>query len=132
VEILTRAWADRQAVSIHYWAADRAQPQERVIEPYFLEVSRFERLVTYWRMIVSAMRCERSKLKRIQHAELLPNITLFPMTLDPYTWLQSSWASCREMVEFSSASARKSRDECRKAVWHHSQQLEPLSTAAAC
>jgi len=128
VEILTRAWADRQAVSIHYWAADRAQPQERVIEPYFLEVSRFEpaSYVLAHDRLRNALRT--FKVERIQHAELLPEHYAIPDDFDPYTWLQSSWGiMAEEMVEVQLRFSPQVARRVQESVWHHSQQLEPLS-----
>lgn len=124
LEILTRAWADRRAVLIRYWAADRAKPQERVIEPYFLEVSRFEpaSYVLAHDQLRNALRT--FKVERIQKASLLDEHYAIPEDFDPYAWLQSSWGIMAEeevevRLRFSPQVARR----VQESVWHHSQQL---------
>jgi proteasome accessory factor B len=125
VETLTRAWADRRAVAIYYWAADRDQPQQRVIEPYFLEVSRFEpaSYVLAHDRLRNALRT--FKVERIQRTELLPEHYTIPADFNPYTWLQSSWGIMTEeevevQLKFSAHAARR----VQESVWHHSQRLE--------
>ncbi len=125
VETLTRAWADRRALEIHYWAADRDKPQLRVIEPYFLEVSRFEpaSYVLAHDRLRNALRT--FKVERIQRAELLPEHYTIPPDFDPYTWLQSSWGIMAEeevevRLRFSPLVTRR----VQESVWHHSQRLE--------
>jgi predicted DNA-binding transcriptional regulator YafY len=127
VETLTRAWADRRVARIEYWAADRARPQERVIEPYFLEVSRFEpaTYVLAYDQLRSALRT--FKVERIQRAELLPEHYTIPADFDPYIWLQSSWGimageEVRVRLRFTANVVRR----IQESVWHHSQQLTPL------
>lgn len=127
VETLTRAWADRRAVEIVYWAADRARPDERVIEPYFLEVSRFEpaSYVLAHDRLRNALRT--FKVERIQRAELLLDQYTIPADFDPYKWLQSSWGIMAEdevevRLRFSANIARR----VQESVWHHSQHLDLL------
>lgn len=125
VEILTRAWADRRAVVIEYWAAERATAQERVIEPYFLEVGRFEpaSYVLAHDRLRGALRT--FKVERIQRAELLPEHYIIPDDFDPLKWLQSAWAIMTEeevevRLRFTPQVARR----VQESVWHHSQRLE--------
>jgi proteasome accessory factor B len=125
VETLTRAWADRRAVAIYYWAADRDQPEQRVIEPYFLEVSRFEpaSYVLAHDRLRNALRT--FKVERIQRTELLAEHYTIPADFNPYTWLQSSWGIMTEeevevQLKFSAHAARR----VQESVWHHSQRLE--------
>lgn len=125
IETLTRAWADRRVVSIQYWAADRAQPQQRVIEPYFLEVSRFEpaSYVLAHDRLRNALRT--FKVERIQRAELLQEHYTIPDDFDPYAWLQSSWGIMAEeevevRLRFSPHVARR----VQETIWHHSQRLD--------
>ncbi len=127
VEMLTRAWADRRAVSIRYWAADRAEPQERVIEPYFLEVSRFEpaSYVLAHDRLRNALRT--FKVERIQQAELLTEHYIIPDDFDPYTWLQSSWGiMAEEEVEVRLRFSAQVTRRVQESVWHHSQRLDSL------
>ncbi len=132
METLTRAWADRQVVAIHYWAADRAQPQQRVIEPYFLEVSRFEpaSYVLAHDRLRNAVRT--FKVERVQRAELLPEHYTIPADFNPYSWLQSSWGIMAEdevevRLRFSPQVTRR----VQESVWHHSQRLEPQPDGGA-
>lgn len=128
LETLTRAWADRRAVQIEYWAAERERPELRVIEPYFLEVGRFEpaSYVLAHDRLRDALRT--FKLERIQRTELLPEQYEIPDDFDPYAWLQSSWAIMAEeevevRLRFSAHVARR----VQESVWHHSQRLEQLA-----
>ena len=127
LETLTRAWADRRLVRISYWAADRPEPQERVIAPYFLEVSRSEpaSYVVAHDRLRDALRT--FKVERIQTAELLPDHYVIPEDFDVYKWLESSWGIMTEdevevRLRFTPAITRR----VRESVWHHSQQLEDL------
>lgn len=127
LETLTRAWANRQWVRIQYWAADRPEPQERVIAPYFLEVSRSEpaSYVVAHDRLRSALRT--FKVERIQAAELLHEHYVIPENFDAYKWLESSWGIITEdevevRLRFTPAAARR----VRESVWHHSQKLQDL------
>lgn len=127
VEMLTRAWADRRAVTIRYWAADRAEPQERVIEPYFLEVSRFEpaSYVLAHDRLRDALRT--FKVERIQQADLLSDHYTIPDDFDPYKWLQASWGiMAEEEVEVRLRFSPQVSRRVQESVWHHSQRLEEL------
>lgn len=128
VETLTRAWADRRIVSIQYWAADRATPEERVIAPYFLEVARFESAsyVLAYDQLRQALRT--FKVERIQRAELLPEHYAIPDDFDPYAWLRSSWGiMAEEEVEVRLRFAPPAARRVQESVWHHSQQIERLA-----
>jgi proteasome accessory factor B len=125
VEVLTRAWADRRIVALQYLAPDRDVPQERIIAPYFLEVSRFEpaSYVLAHDRLRNALRT--FKIERIQSAELLDEHYIIPEDFDPYVWLQSSWGIMAEeevevRLRFNANAARR----VQESVWHHSQQLE--------
>ncbi len=127
LETLTRAWADRQLARISYWAADRPEPQERVIAPYFLEVARSEpaSYVVAYDQLRNALRT--FKIERIQEAELLPEHYSIPEDFDVYKWLESSWGIIADdevevRLRFSPAVARR----IHESVWHHSQRLEDL------
>ena len=127
LETLTRAWADRRLVRIRYWAADRPEAQERVIAPYFLEVSRSEpaSYVVAHDQLRNALRT--FKVERIQAAELLDEHYVIPEDFDIYKWLESSWGIMAEdevevRLRFTPAVGRR----VRESVWHHSQQLADL------
>lgn len=127
LETLTRAWADRQLVRISYWASDRPTAQERIIAPYFLEVSRSEpaAYVVAHDRLRDAIRT--FKVERIQSAELLPERYEIPEDFDVYKWLESSWGIINEdeveiRLRFTPAISRR----VSESVWHHSQILEEL------
>ncbi len=127
LEILTRAWADRRLVRIQYWAADRPEPQERIIAPYFLEVSRSEpaSYVVAHDRLRDALRT--FKVERIQEAELLPDHYVIPEDFDVYKWLEPSWGIMAEdevevRLRFTPAVSRR----VHESVWHHSQTLADL------
>ena len=127
LETLTRAWADRRLVRIQYWASDRPDAQERVIAPYFLEVSRWEpaSYVVAHDQLRDAVRT--FKVERIQAAELLADPYVIPEDFDVYKWLESSWGIIAEdevevRLRFAASVARR----VRESVWHHSQTLTDL------
>jgi predicted DNA-binding transcriptional regulator YafY len=127
LETLTRAWADRRLVRIQYWAADRPDAQERVIAPYFLEVSRSEpaSYVVAHDQLRDALRT--FKIERIQNAELLDEEYVIPPNFDVYKWLEASWGIIAEdevevQLRFTAAVTRR----VSESVWHHSQQLQDL------
>jgi proteasome accessory factor B len=126
VEVLTRAWADRRLARIHYRAPNR-ETTERVIEPYFLEVSRSEpaAYVIGFDRLRKAIRT--FKIERIERAELLSEPYVIPPDFDPYRYLAGSWgvmddAAVNVWLRFSSVVAPR----VRESVWHHSQQLNEL------
>lgn len=127
LETLTRGWADRRLVRIRYWAADRPEAQERVIAPYFLEVSRSEP-ATYVLAYDRLRHAQRTfKLERIQSARLLDEEYTIPEDFDPYAWLDASWGIMAEdpvevRLRFSPVVERR----VRESVWHHSQILTDL------
>jgi proteasome accessory factor B len=128
LETLTRAWADRRLVRIQYWASDRPDAQDRVIAPYFLEVSRWEpaSYVVAYDQLRNALRT--FKVERIQAAELLAEHYVIPEDFDAYKWLESSWGIIAEdevevRLQFAASVARR----VRESVWHHSQTLTDLA-----
>ena len=127
LEVLTRAWADRRLVRIRYWAADRPEPQERVIAPYFLEVSRSEpaSYVVAHDQLRDALRT--FKMERIQDAELMDEEYVIPAEFDVYKWLESSWGIMSEdEVEVRLHFAPSVYRRIHESVWHQSQHLEDL------
>lgn len=124
IETLTRAWADRQLVQLRYRAAGRP-PMERVIAPYFLEVSRSEPAA----YVIGFDRLRNDlrtfKIERIEEALLLDEHYSIPPEFDPYQHLGSAWGVINEervLVRLRFAAAAAAR--VRESVWHHSQQLE--------
>lgn len=123
LEVLTRAWADRRLVHLRYRAANR-ELTERVIAPYFLEVSRSEpaSYVIGFDRLRAALRT--FKIERIEQAELLDEHYVIPADFDPYDYLADSWgvmddAQVEVRLRFTAAVAPR----VRESVWHHSQRL---------
>lgn len=123
IETLTRAWADRQVVQLRYRAAGRA-PTERIIEPYFLEVSRSEPAA----YVIGFDRLRNDlrtfKIERIEEAIVLNEHYQIPPEFDPYQHLDSAWGVINDervlvRLRFSAEAASR----VRESVWHHSQQL---------
>jgi len=126
VEVLTRAWADRRLVRIQYRALSR-EITERVIAPYFLEVSRSEpaAYVIGFDQLRQALRT--FKIERIEEAELLDEHYSIPDDFDPYSYLADSWgimddATVLVHLRFSPAVAPR----VRESVWHQSQKIDDL------
>ncbi len=126
LDIVTRAWADRRRVKLHYRAAN-GESTERVICPYFLEVSRSEpaSYVIAHDDLRDALRT--FKLERVITAEVLDSAYAIPEDFDPYAYLASSWGVMDEVevevrLQFSSAVTPR----VKESVWHHSQQLADL------
>jgi predicted DNA-binding transcriptional regulator YafY len=123
VEVLTRAWADRRLVRLQYRAHTR-ELTERVIAPYFMEVSRS----TPAAYVIAHDQLRNSlrtfKIERIEQAELLETTYTIPENFDPYKYLAPAWGVMDEAevevhLRFSAAAAGR----VRESVWHHSQQL---------
>src|SRR5919108_884208 len=90
LDTITRAWADRRRVTIRYRAAS-GELTERVISPYFLEVSRSEpaSYVIAHDDLRGALRT--FKLERVVAAEILDDGYTIPDDFDPYVHLAASW-----------------------------------------
>ncbi len=123
IETLTRAWADRQVVQLRYRATGRA-PTERIIEPYFLEVSRSEPAA----YVIGFDRLRNDlrtfKIERIEAAIVLNEHYQIPPEFDPYQHLDGAWGVINDesvlvRLRFSAEAAPR----VRESVWHHSQQL---------
>lgn len=126
LDTITRAWADRRKVAIRYRAAS-GELTERVICPYFLEVSRSEpaSYVIAYDDLRGALRT--FKLERVADADLLPNVYSIPDDFDPYAHLAAAWGVMDEVevevrLRFSAVVAPR----VRESVWHHSQRLVDL------
>jgi proteasome accessory factor B len=124
LEAITRAWADRRRIAIHYRAISGALT-ERVICPYFLEVSRSEpaSYVIAHDDLRGALRT--FKLERVVAAEILGSSYAIPPDFDPYVYLASAWGVMDEVevevrLRFSPLAALR----VKESVWHHSQRLE--------
>ncbi|HNP72849.1 MAG TPA: WYL domain-containing protein [Kouleothrix sp.] len=123
LDTITRAWADRRKVAIRYRAAS-GELTERVICPYFLEVSRSEpaSYVIAYDDLRAALRT--FKLERVAEASLLESSYAIPDDFDPYAHLAAAWGVMDEVevevrLRFSPAVAPR----VRESVWHHSQEL---------
>jgi proteasome accessory factor B len=124
LDTITRAWADRRKVLIRYRAAS-GELTERVICPYFLEVSRSEpaSYVIAYDDLRSALRT--FKLERVADAQLLDMTYSIPDDFDPYAHLAAAWGVIDEVevevrLHFSPVVAPR----VRESVWHHSQRLD--------
>jgi predicted DNA-binding transcriptional regulator YafY len=126
LETNTRAWADRRQVELRYRAAS-GDVTERIICPYFLEVSRSEpaSYIIAYDELRGALRT--FKLERVVGATTLDQTYTIPDSFDPYTHLASAWgvmddAEVQVRLRFSpSVSAR-----VKESIWHHSQRVDDL------
>lgn len=123
LETITRAWADRRKVRIRYRSAT-GEATERVICPYFLEVSRSEpaAYVIAQDDLRGALRT--FKLERIIDAEAIDAVYSIPETFDPYVHLASAWgimddAEVEVQLRFTPAVAAR----VKESIWHHSQRV---------
>lgn len=123
LDTVTRAWADRRKLALRYRSAS-GELTERVICPYFLEVSRSEpaSYVIAYDDLRGALRT--FKLERVAAAELLDATYSIPEAFDPYAHLASAWGVIDDTevevrLRFTPAAAPR----VRESVWHHSQQL---------
>ncbi|MBC8162426.1 MAG: WYL domain-containing protein [Roseiflexaceae bacterium] len=127
LEAITRAWADKRQVRLHYRSAS-GELTERVVNPYFLEASRSEpaSYVIGHDDLRGAIRT--FKIERVVQADVLEQSYSIPDDFDPYSYLASSWSVMNERevevwLRFSSAVAER----VRESVWHHSQRIENLA-----
>lgn len=128
LEIFTRAWADRRMVRFQYLAAGRAEPEERTVAPYVLEVARSEpaSYVIGFDPLRSALRT--FKLERVLSAEILDEEYVIPADFDPYRMLADSWGIMDEAETFD-VRLRFSplvTHRIKESMWHRSQQLRDL------
>jgi proteasome accessory factor B len=123
LETVTRAWADRRRVAIQYRAAS-GELTERVICPYFLEVSRSEpaSYVIGYDDLRGAIRT--FKLERVVGAELREDTYTIPDDFDPYEFLSSAWGVMDEVeVEIRLRFSPAVTPRVKESVWHHSQRI---------
>lgn len=123
LETITRAWADRRLVRIRYRSAS-GEVTERVVAPYFLEVSRSEpaAYIIGFDRLREALRT--FKIERIEQAELLDECYDIPPEFDPYEYLARSWGIIDdERVEICLRFTANVASRVRESVWHHSQRL---------
>jgi predicted DNA-binding transcriptional regulator YafY len=128
LETLTRAWADRRRIRISYRATGGALTS-RVLDPYFLEVSRSEpaAYVIGYDQLRDAIRT--FKIERISAAELLDETFDLPADFDPYAYLAPAWGIMREEAEvdvvlrFSPTVSPR----VKESMWHHTQQVRDLA-----
>ncbi len=123
LEELTRAWADRKLVKIRYRAPNR-EAGERVIAPYFIEVSRSTpaAYVIAYDQLRQGLRT--FKIERIERAELLDESYIIPASFDPYDYLSRSWGVMDEAeVEVRLRFSLQAANRVRESLWHHTQQL---------
>jgi proteasome accessory factor B len=127
LDTVTRAWADRHKVAIRYRAAS-GELTERVICPYFLEVSRSEpaSYVIAYDDLRAALRT--FKLERVAVAEILDDTYAIPDDFDPYQHLAAAWGVMDEVeVEVRLRFSALAAPRVRESVWHHSQRLEDIA-----
>lgn len=127
LEVITRAWADKRKINMHYRAAS-GKTTERVICPYFLEVSRSEpsSYVIGYDDLRGALRT--FKIERIASAELLDETYTIPDDFDPYVHLAASWSVMDEAeVDVRLRFSPLVTQRVQESVWHHSQKIVDLA-----
>ena len=127
LEAITRAWADRRQVRLHYRSAS-GELTERIVSPYFLEASRSEpaSYVIGHDELRDAIRT--FKIERVVRAELLEATYTIPADFDPYQFLASSWSVMNEReVEVHLRFTPAVAERVRESVWHHSQRIDDLA-----
>jgi proteasome accessory factor B len=123
LDTITRAWADRRKVTIRYRAAS-GDLTERLICPYFLEVSRSEpaSYVIAHDDLRGALRT--FKIERVAAAEISDATYAIPDDFDPYAHLASAWGVMDEVeVEVRLRFSPGVAPRVRESVWHHSQRM---------
>lgn len=124
LEAITRAWADRRLVRLRYRAHGR-ETTERVIAPYFVEVSRSTpaAYVIGFDQLRGAIRT--FKIERVERAELLEDAYSIPPDFDPYDFLARAWGVMDETeVQIHLRFTPEGASRVRESVWHHSQRLD--------
>lgn len=124
LETITRAWADRRLVRLYYRPPNR-EIAERVVAPYFVEVSRNGpgAYVIGHDTLRGAIRT--FKIERVERAEALDEPYEIPDDFDPNAFLANAWgvmdegAAVTVHLRFTAAAAPR----VRESRWHQSQQL---------
>jgi len=124
LETITRAWADRRLVRLRYRAPNR-EVTERVIAPYFVEVSRNGpgAYVIGHDTLRGAIRT--FKLERVERAEALDEPYEIPAGFDPNVFLANAWGVMDEgaVVDVRLRFSTEAATRVRESRWHHSQEL---------
>lgn len=129
-EMLSRAWAEGRRARIWYpsrnEATSEATPEERLVEPYFLEPSLIGHSCYLIAYCHHAGALRTFKLERIQHVELTDQPYHVPAGFDPNDYLKSSWGIVAdEEVEVRLRFSPKVAARVRECVWHPSQSANP-------
>jgi len=126
-EVLIQAWVSQHRVKVLYQDLTETEPQERTIEPYFIEPttrSRASYVIAYCNTRKSI--CS-FKMSRIEDIQIRPDTYIIPPDFNAIEYLSSAWAVfVEEPVERVKLcfKPRLSRP-IQEARWHPSQVMEP-------
>jgi len=90
LESLTRAWIDKRRVKIWYWTLGEQEPEERIIEPYFIQPAAQEHANYVIGYCLHANEVRTFKLERIRTVEVLKESYKIPKDFDPNEFLGSA------------------------------------------
>jgi predicted DNA-binding transcriptional regulator YafY len=126
-EVLIRAWASQHRVKVLYQDLTEPAPQERIIEPYFIEPTTQSR-ASY---VIAYCNTKKSiysfKMSRIENIQILPQTYVIPPDFNAIEYLSSAWVLfVEEPVEKVKLRFKpRLRRPLQEARWHPTQVMEP-------
>lgn len=123
---LSDAWVNRHQVILNYLSLDSKRPDERVVDPYFIEPA----AVAHSSYLIG--HCHRSdslrtfKIERIQSVEVLPTTYAVSADFDANAYLSPSWgiAVGQEVKIVKLRFAPELKRLMEETMWHPSQKLQ--------
>jgi predicted DNA-binding transcriptional regulator YafY len=129
---LAEAWISRRQIKMSYKALHEKEPEERIIEPYFIEpaaAGHSSYVIAYCHRTKSQ---RTFKIERIEDIEATSEPYVIPPDFDANEFLGSSWGIVVK-GEVKTIRLRFDPEIARimeETIWHHSQVLEPQNDSS--
>lgn len=88
---VVEAWLSRRQVKISYWELEAEKPEERIIDPYFIEPSAISHAVYVIAYCYSESKLRRFKIERIEAIEATSVTYVIPADFDANAYFGSAW-----------------------------------------
>ena len=126
-EMLIQAWVSQHRVKILYQDLTETEPQEHIIEPYFIEPttrSRASYIIAYCNDKKSICSFKMSRIEKIQ---ILHETYVIPPDFNAIEYLSSAWVLfLEEPVEKVKLHFKpRLRRPIQEALWHSTQVMKP-------
>jgi proteasome accessory factor B len=126
-EVLIQAWVSQHRVKVLYQDLTDPEPQEYIIEPYFIEPTTQSRAIYIIANCVNKKSLGSFKMSRIENIQLLPEAYVIPPDFNAIEYLSSAWVLfLEEPVEKVRLRFKPQlRRPIQEARWHSSQVMKP-------